>query len=274
MTIRILAAASLIALATACSPAPAPPAPATSAAAPTAVPSAAALDTAAVLSPEGRLAADPADDAARKPGEVLTFSNIAAGQTVFEMEAGSGWYTELLSRAVGPGGKVIMQAPAEFKSFYEKQLEARLAGNRLANVQVSWSPFDKLEAQDQSVDIVTWFLGPHELYFKAPPFPDGLGDPAKVYAEVFRILKPGGYFVVMDHAAAPGSPPQESGNKLHRMDPAQVRAALSSAGFTIEEESNLLANPADPKTDSAIDPKMHFKTDQFLFRAMKPATVQ
>jgi predicted methyltransferase len=195
---------------------------------------------------------------------------VSPGQTVLEMEAGGGYYTELLSKAVGSGGHVIMQAPKEFEAFYKKGLEARLKDNRLANVTVSWTPFDKLDAKDGTVDVATWFLGPHELYFKTPAFKDGLGDPVKVYTDVYRALKPGGYFVVMDHAAAAGAKPEESGNKLHRIDPAQVRAGLAKAGFKIEEESTLLANAADNHTVAAIDPSMHFKTDQFLFRAVKP----
>jgi predicted methyltransferase len=275
MTTRFcaLAGASLAMLAiSACAPAPAPTAATTPAATPTtATPTTApSLNTAALLAPDGRLPNDATDDAARKPAEVLAFAGIATGQTVFEMEAGGGYYTELLSKAVGSGGHVTMQAPMEFESFYKKGLEARLKDNRLANVTVSWSPFDKLDAKDGTVDVATWFLGPHELYFKQPGFPKGLGEPVKVYTEVFRILKPGGYFVVMDHVAVAGAKPEESGDKLHRIDPAQLRAGLTKAGFKIEEESTLLANPADAHTVAAIDPSMHFKTDQFLFRAVKP----
>jgi hypothetical protein len=71
-------------------------------------------------------------------------------------------------------------------------------------------------------------------------------------------------------AAVAGANPDVTGDKLHRIDPAQVRAGLTKAGFKIEEESSLLANPADARTVAAIDPSMHFKTDQFLFRAVKP----
>lgn len=265
-----LSAVSALALA-ACAPTPAPsPSPTPSAPA-TTEPSAAAPTAASIgadiLAPDGRLPSDAADDAARKPREVLSFSGVQAGQTVFELEAGGGYYTELLSKVVGPNGRVVMQAPKEFESFYKKAVDARLKDNRLANVTLSWSPFDKLEAKDASVDVVTWFLGPHELYFKQA-FPKTAPDPVKVFTEVKRILKPGGYFVVMDHVAAAGAKPEESGDKLHRIDPAQVRAALGKAGFTIEEESSLLANPADTHADTAL--AKHFKTDQFLFRAVKP----
>jgi predicted methyltransferase len=236
---------------------------------PTEAPTAASLDAGVLLAAEGRLPADPADDAARKPADVLAFAGVAPGQKVFEMEAGSGWYTELLVRAVGPGGQVTMQAPPEFQEFYREPLAARLANNRLPNVRVSWTPFEHLDAEPGSVDLVTWFLGPHELHFKTPGFPNGLGDPAKVYAEVFRILKPGGAFVVMDHVANAGTTP-DAGGAIHRIDPRLVRAGLEHAGFTIEEESTLLATAEDDHTKQAVG--AHFKTDQFLFRAVKPAS--
>ncbi len=107
-------------------------------------------DYASFVSAPGRIDTDMAKDANRKPAEVLAFSKIMPGQTVFEMEADAGYYTELLSRAVGPSGKVIMQAPKEFEGFYKEALAARLKDNRLANVTQSWSMFDKLDAADAS----------------------------------------------------------------------------------------------------------------------------
>jgi predicted methyltransferase len=230
----------------------------------------AAPDYAALLLASDRPVADAGRDELRKPAAVLAFSKIMPGQTVFEIEAGGGYYTELLSHAVGPTGKVTMQSPKEFESFYGKDLEARLADNRLANVTSTQSLFDTFEAPDGSVDVVTWFQGPHELYFKPDNIPGGLGDPVKSFAEVNRILKPGGYFIIMDHAAAAGAP-STTGNDLHRIDPMLVKAAATAAGFVLEEESPLLANPEDDHTKGVFDETVRGKTDQFLLRYQKPA---
>ena len=185
------ASLAALAFATACggeTPAPAEPvAPVAETPAPPPGP-----DYASFVASTGRTADDTAKDANRKPADVLAFTKVASGQTVFEMEAGAGYYTELLSLAVGPTGKVIMQAPKEFEGFYKDPLAARLKDNRLANVTVSWSPFDKLDAADASVDVVTWFQGPHELYCAKACGGAVMGDPAKAFAEVARILKPGG----------------------------------------------------------------------------------
>lgn len=267
-SILTIAGVSALALAlSACggetAPAETPAAPAAEAPAAPATP-----DYAAYLTPE-RLPGDADRDANRKPAEVMAFSKIMPGQTVFEMEAGAGYYTELFSRAVGPAGKVVMQSPKEFERFYKDQLDARLKDNRLPNVTVSWSTFDKLDAPDGSVDVVTWYQGPHELWCKAACGNVPMGDPATAFKEIARILKPGGYFVVMDHVAPAGAP-SATGNDMHRIDPALVKPLIEAAGFTLDEESTILANPADDYTKGVFDAAVQGRTDQFLIRYRKP----
>lgn len=227
-----------------------------------------AADFATTVSAAGRLSGDYERDAVRKPAEVLAFSRIGPGRTVFEMEAGSGYYTELFSRAVGASGAVTMQSPKEFERFYKEALESRLKDNRLANVKVSWSTFDKLEAADGSVDVVTWFQGPHEMWCKAACGNVPMGDAAGAFKEAARILKPGGYLIVMDHVAPAGTP-ATSGNDTHRIDPAIVKPMITAAGFVLEEESKLLANSADDYAKGVFDAAVQGKTDQFLLRYRK-----
>jgi predicted methyltransferase len=234
----------------------------------TAAPAAPAPDYAALLTAADRPADDAKDDAARKPAEVLAFSKIMSGQTVLEIEAGTGYYTELLSKAVGPTGKVIMQNP-NFGEQFNAEIAKRNEGGRLTNVTSSQTMFDALEPADGTVDVATWFLGPHELFYKPKENPAGFGDPAKAYAEVFRVLKPGGYFVILDHAANAGDPPT-TGDTLHRIDPKLVKDAAAAAGFTLEEESTILANPADDHTKGVFDDSIRRHTDQFLLRYKKP----
>jgi predicted methyltransferase len=233
----------------------------------TADPDYAALAAAAVADPR-RPDADRADDERRKPSAALAFFEIAPGMRVFEIEAGAGWYTELLSHLVGPGGSVVMQNPEGFRAFVGEQIDARLKDGRLANVRQSLSNFDALEAPDGSVDVVTWVQGPHELYY-TPSEGVSLGDPVRAYAEIFRILKPGGAFAVIDHSAVAGAP-EATGNELHRVDRAIVVDMAAAAGFTLEAESDVLANSDDPRTITVFDPAIRGKTDQFALRFRKP----
>jgi len=74
-------------------------------------------------------------------------------------------------------------------------------------------------AADNSIDMVTWILGPHELGF----VPDGasLGDPAGAFCEITRVLKPGGVLSASDHITA-NSASLEAGGTLHRIEESVV----------------------------------------------------
>ncbi len=236
--------------------------------APKGPPPLAAADYAAILADPARSADDKKDDAARKPAEVLDFAQIRKGDTVVEMEVGRGWYTEILAAAVGPEGKIITQNPAEF-AYSGPAIAKRRDAGRLPNVTETTTPFDKLEAADASADRVLWILGPHELYY-VPKDSKGLGDAKTSYAEIFRVLKPGGAFIAMDHAANAGAPTTVA-QTIHRVDPAVVLAEAKAAGFVLEAESKLLANPDDDRSKMVFDATIRRHTDQFLFRFRKPA---
>lgn len=224
-----------------------------------------ATDYLPLLDASTRPAADKADDAARKPTEVLAFINLKGGETVLELEAGRGYYSELLAGAVGLNGKVIVQNPPEFPQYYAAE-EARING-RLPNATLSKARFVDLGLPTGSVDKVVWILGPHELYY-TPKDTKGFGEPAKAYSEIARVLKPGGEFIAMDHAAVAGAPTSVGGT-IHRIDPAVVKDLASKAGLKYVEESKLLANPQDDHSKMVFDSPLRRHTDQFLFRFVK-----
>ena len=98
----------------------------------------------------------------------------------------------------------------------------------------------------------------------------GPADVAAFNRAVFAALKPGGVFVVLDHAALPGSGLSAT-DTLHRIDPETVKQEVEAAGFVLDGESKVLANPADPKDKKIFDPSIRGRTDQFLLRFRKPA---
>jgi predicted methyltransferase len=253
----IIAAASVLALfVAACASAPPPQ-----------KPGLAADAYAAILADPGRPEADRKDDEARKPAEVLAFADIRPGDTVLELEAGRGWYSELISGAVGPTGKLIAQYPPEF-AYGDAAFKARTDAGRLKNTELLKSHFDDLQqVASGSVDRVLWVLGPHELYY-TPPNSRGLGNDEKTYAEIMRVLKPGGLFIAMDHAADPGASVTIA-QTLHRIDPSVVVSAAQSAGFKMLGRSEVLANPADDRHVMVFDATIRRHTDQFLFKFQK-----
>ena len=208
-----------------------------------------------------RLEADAADDARRMPLEVLAFAGLEEGMTVFELEAGGGYYTEIMSRVVGPAGSVVMHNPPAFDSFLGDQIPMRVADGRLPNVSVSRTNFDTLEAADNSVDMVTWILGPHELGFE--PGGETLGDADVAFSEIARILKPGGVFLAIDHLAQAGAG-LEVGGTLHRISEQLTTRYAEAAGLTVSRSSNLHKNDDDPLDNNVFDPAIQGQTSKFV----------
>lgn len=220
----------------------------------------------AAFAKDDRPAADYEQHEVRKAREVLAFTGIGAGMTVIDMEAGGGMYTEIFSKTVGAEGAVYMQNPPLFDGFAGDAIKARVAGDRLPNVQQMRTAFDDLPVTDGSVDVVTWFLGPHELWYHPEGAPKGiLGEPDKAFVEIARVLKPGGHFIALDHRAPEGSP-AETGGTTHRIDEAIVIARAAAAGLALVDESDILANANDDYSKNVFDPAVRRKTDRFLLK--------
>ena len=227
---------------------------------------AADADIAAALSHPERPEADSPRDAQRKPAEVLAFAGLQVGMKVLELEAGGGYYTEILSRAVGSEGSVILQHAPGLMGFVGDGIDLRTAGNRLPNVSVSITDFDALEATDNSIDLVTWIQGPHELGFA----PDGnsLGDAESSFAEIARVLKPGGVFIASDHIAPEGTG-IEAGGTLHRVAESVITELAEGAGLRLVRSSELLKNSEDPLDVGVFAPAVRGQTSQFLVAYIK-----
>jgi len=219
---------------------------------------------AALSASAGRPEADKERDAGRKPAEVLEFLGIRSGMTVVDLIAAAGYYTEVLSIAVGPSGKVYMQNSAasltgERGERTSAAIEQRLANNRLANVERLTREPEALGLADNSVDAVIIALEFHELYRSSNP-----NAAADFLAEMRRVLKPGGVLGIIDHAGFPQYDP----GPLHRALEAQVVADVQKAGLFAAASSRILRNPDDDRSAGVFGP-LRGATDRFLLKVVK-----
>jgi predicted methyltransferase len=205
-------------------------------------------------------------DADRKPAEVLTFVGIKNGEKVADFIPGKGYFSRLLSSAVGPQGHVYAFIPSEFANFIKQPLppNGSTPYPQFKNVSVIAGPVNDFAAPEP-LDLVWISLNYHDLHdpFFAP------ADLAKINKAVFAALKPGGRYLVIDHAAAGGSGLRDT-NTLHRIDEASVKSEVEAAGFRLDSESDLLHNAGDPRTANVKDPSIRGKTDQFILQFRKP----
>lgn len=218
---------------------------------------------AAALADKGRPEADVRRDAARHPGELLAWAGVKPGDRVVDFIMGGGYFSRILSAAVGPTGHVWAFQPAEFIKFRAAYAqEQKSVADAYANVTPITAAFGELRLPDQ-VDLVLTVQNYHDLHLK-PFAPD---NAARMNAEIFRALKPGGTYVVVDHVGPEGA---DTPDRLHRIDPAQVRKEVEAAGFRLVGESDLLRAKDDPHTASVFDPSIRGRTDQFAFKFTKP----
>jgi len=219
----------------------------------------------AALADKARPAEDVSRDAARKPGELLAMGDIKPGGKVADFVIGGGYFTRILSAAVGPTGTVYAYQPAEFIGYdksYGENLKKIAAA--LPNVKPIDTSFQAVDLPD-GLDLVLTVQNYHDLFLK--PFPADTAT--KVNAEIFKSLKPGGVYLIVDHEALPGAG-LGVGDSLHRIDIADVKKGVEAAGFKFVEESQLLHAPGDPHTANVFDPAIRGKTDQFILKFKKP----
>jgi len=252
-----------------------------------------------VASPD-RSAADRVNDQRRKPEQLLVFMTIQPGMVALDISAGGGYTSELLARAIGPQGRVYGQsqprdperpaptpaapeggaapaAPAPAASsaaprpmprtsamaLAEREQRLRAAGVPAAPIVAVAQRFDDpvpAPLVDGGLDLVTLMFNYHDLGF--------LGvDRAAMNRALFRALKPGGIYVIADHAGRAGTGISESGT-LHRIEEAFLRSEVEAAGFRLQAEGQFLRNPADPRDRNTPEPFQ--PKDEFVLRFVKP----
>jgi predicted methyltransferase len=216
---------------------------------------------AAAVADSGRPAADTTRDADRKPAESLAFAGVKQGANVVDFVPGGGYFTRILSKAVGPKGHVTALSVTGSPDKYVAPSKAIAADPAYSNVTAAVQQISDLPSG--SVDLFWTAQNYHDLHNM-----NGV-DVAALDKSIYTALKPGGTFLVIDHADASGTGFNDT-KTLHRIDVDAVKKEVEGAGFTLVEQSNLLKNPNDPHTAAVFDPSIRGKTDQFVLKFRKP----
>ena len=205
-----------------------------------------------------------------KLAELIRFSRVEAGATVIDVYPGQGDWTRLFSDAVGPEGRVYSFVPAEVAHFKNDPVGvmrtlAKAPGRE--NVEVISADLVAMPQAARPADVLWMHLFYHDLHTALMQTKGATA--AEFNRTVFKRLKSGGYYVIVDHATAAGVG-MSSAQSLHRIDPATVREEVEAAGFILDAESTVLANKDDPHSIKVFDPSIKGETDRFAHRFVKP----
>jgi predicted methyltransferase len=202
--------------------------------------------------------------------ELIRFARIDAGATVIDVYPGDGDWTRVFSDIVGPEGRVISFVPAEVAHFKNDPVGlmrtlAQEPGRE--NVEAVSADLVAMAEITQPADVLWLHLFYHDLHTALMQTRGATA--ADFNRAVYERLKPGGFYVIVDHAAAPGAGTGDA-QSMHRIDPASVREEVEAAGFVLDAESTLLANKNDPHAIKVFDPLIKGETDRFAYRFVKP----
>ena len=205
-----------------------------------------------------------------KLSELIRFARVDAGCTVIDVYPGDGEWTRLFSDTVGPKGRVYSFVPAEVAHFKNDPLGSMQALAKEAgreNVEAVSADLTAMPEVTQPADVLWLHLFYHDLHTDLMKARGATA--ADFNRAVFERLKPGGAYVIIDHAAAIGTGASNA-QSLHRIEPASVHKEVEAAGFVLDAQSTLLANKDDPHSIKAFDPAIKGETDRFVYRFVKP----
>jgi len=218
----------------------------------------------AVLADPGR-AGERGQDARRHPAELVGLADLRPGQRVVDLIPGTGYWTRIFSKMVGPKGRVYAVWPIAY---------AKVASGNVADLRKSAGKYGNVDVLVEQGALLTAPL-PVDVVWTSDNYHDyndkfmGIPGPQSLARAAYRSLKPGGLFIVIDHAAGRGRGMRDT-ETLHRIERASVIEQATAAGFRLVGENSALSNPRDPLNIAVFDPKIRFRTNQFALKFRKP----
>jgi predicted methyltransferase len=204
---------------------------------------------------------DTTRDALRHPAEIMAFTGVQPGWRVADIGPGGGYYSRLFAIAVGDSGRVYAVDRAGAAERPRPMAAVAPTYSNITHLTDGYAGW----TIDQPLDAIFISQIYHDFYLTQLNI-----DVPALNRQMFAALKPGGVLVIIDHAAVDGSPITVT-DTLHRIDRARVISDLTAAGFVLQEETDVLRNPADNRTERVFESDIRGHTDQFALRFVKPA---
>lgn len=214
-----------------------------------------------------RLKADLERDERSRPGRVIRLLALEEGDRVADIFAGGGYYSELIGRVVSPGGEVLLHNNKAYINFVGEALEQRLGDREVPGVTRHDRELSDLDLGENNLDAALIIMSYHDLYHTAEGWP--AIDVDHFMGQIVKALKPGGRFLLVDHAAKSGTG-KSAAQDLHRIEESFVREDVESRGLRFVESSDALSNSKDDRSLSPFNPIVRGQTDRFILVFEKP----
>ncbi|MEY2866723.1 MAG: hypothetical protein RIQ43_749 [Pseudomonadota bacterium] len=221
------------------------------------------------LANPSRSDADRERDGRDKPQDVLELAGFKKGMVIADVFGGGGYYSEILSRVVGPKGRVLLLNNAPYDKYAKKEIGPRLADKRLPNVEYRVVPNDDLGLRVNSLDGALIVMSYHDLFYADAEYGWPAIDSRQFMAQIVAGLKPGSRLLIVDHSAKAGAAASAT-KTLHRIEEQYALSELRSYGLEWVGSIAVLRNPADDRSLSVFDPAIKGRTDRFVHVYRKP----
>ncbi len=157
-----------------------------------------------------------------EPSVVTTHFHLKAGDTVADFGAGSGYYLEAMSKAVGPSGRVYA---IEIQRELVEKMGDVIRSQGLSNVDPLWCDLEEpngVKIEDGALDVVVLI---NTLFI--------LEDKAATISEAARTLRSGGRFILIDWSESFGGLGPQPFQVVTEVD---AQALVESSHFVLERK--------------------------------------
>lgn len=216
------------------------------------------------LQADSRPDEDKDRDVGRRPDKVMAFLGLERGDTVAEFMASRGYYVGVLAEMVGPDGIVYGQNNGWLSNRITEgtPLGPRIEASGLTNVREVLSELEDPKIPDSTLDQAYMILFYHDTFWLET-------DRPAMNKAIYKALKPGGIYGIIDHHAAPGMGITDvRGN--HRIERHIVVDEVTAAGFNLVGETDVLENLDDPLNVIVFQPDLRGDTHRFVLKFQKP----